>query len=585
MTHGQRVMFATAAIFRLTQWRDSGVSCVAGRLGSAAFCTKAFRPRPWFRNSAPFGASKDNVRAMTSKRNRAEPLVAAHRGLSLLRFGIPFVALLSAMLWGGWTYRNEVQAAVDRAVQNAELIGQYTERLVQTQTILQRAAVEHAQGAGSGFLKSEAFHQYLERIEKTQSFTQGLAVVALDGTMIASSQSYPVSANMGARDYLAAIAQGNPFFVDRILLEPTKADALVIVTPFVSDGFRGAIVSAVSIGIVRDFLQGIARAPDDAASLLRDDGKLLVRNVASEPMMLPPDAAARTEVLGLDRGSFETYAVADGVRRTYGFVRIGTLPLYANFGVPTATVLASWLANAVPVWALLAVIAGFTFLVGGQIQRDIQSRFDVETNRLRLVEAERLAEQRRQLVAEMNHRVKNNLSLVVALINLQMRSQGIVDGAELQARVMAISEVHEFLYHAPDADQMDFGEILTRLCASSAIVPDEQAIRLQPNIARGIIIDPDHATALALSAAEILTNAVKHAFVGRDEKHIAVSLSRVPEGALLEISDNGVGLPVVPTRTSGLRIVDGLVAQVGGTLERSSANGTQVRIRFRVAAA
>ncbi len=512
-----------------------------------------------------------------------EPL-AAPRGLLWLRLGIPFAALVSAMLWGGWAYRNEVQTAVDRAVQNAELISQYTERLVQTQTILHQAAIEHAQDAGPDFLKSEAFHRYLERIEKTQSFTQGLAVVAFDGTTIASSQSFPVKMNMGERDYIVAIAQGDLLFVDRILLEPTKADALVIVTPFSVDGFRGAIVSAVSISVVRDFLQNIALGPDDAASLLRADGKLLVRNVVADPIILPVNGGARTAIAQAERGSYETVAASDGIRRIYGYTRIGALPLYANFGVPTAAIMASWLGNALPVWALLAVIAGFTFLVGGQIERDIRARFDVVANRILLVEAERLAEQRRQLMAEMNHRVKNNLSLVVALINLQMRSQGIVDGADLQSRVMAISEVHDFLYHSPDADQMDFGEILTRLCSSPSIVPDAPAIRLEPNIARGIIIDPDHATALALSAAEILTNAAKHAFVGRAAGRIAVRLSRVPEGALLEISDDGVGLPEVPVRTSGLRIVDGLVAQVGGALERSSRNGTQVRIRFPVAA-
>jgi two-component sensor histidine kinase len=505
---------------------------------------------------------------------------AAPRGLSALRYGIPLLALISAVAWGIWTYAEEIKAAEDQSLRNAELIGLFTERLVQTQTILQRSALARAGGEAPEFLQSEAFHRFLQEIEKSQPGTRGLAVVGRDGRMIASSRTFPVSFDMGPRDYLTAVAEGAPVFVDRILLEPSGQDAFVVVTPFAVGAFEGAIVSAVEIDLVRSFLSGIANDRGEAASLLRPDGKLLVRNVLSEPIQLPENATAYEAMRSSDAGTYKTVAVSDGIERYYGYTRISGLPLFANFGTPTTQAWMIWLGKGLPVWALLTAIGVFAFLLAGQIERSVNARLKAEANQRRLDEAERLAEQRRQLMNEMNHRVKNNLALVAALISLQMRNHGSVDGTELLARVMAVSEVHELLHTSEDGAQMDFGTILTRLCTSPAIVPAERPIRVDLDVAKGIVTDADHATALALSAAEILTNAVKHAFAGRACGTIRVRLQRSETGAVLDISDDGVGLPVTPGRSSGLRIVDGLVAQVGGTLERRSDNGTCVRIQF-----
>ncbi|PZQ99240.1 MAG: hypothetical protein DI533_00600 [Cereibacter sphaeroides] len=513
--------------------------------------------------------------AMTDK-----AVVAMPRGVALLRFGVPTLALVSALIWGNWTYREATEAALQRTSQGAALVNQYTERLVQTQTILQRAAVERARTEPPGFLQSQEFHSFLQQVTKTQGFIEGLVIVAFDGQIIASSGSYPINRNMGTRDYITAIANGAPLFVDRITLEPSSVDAVVVSTPFEIEGFRGVIVSAIGVETMRTFLTGLAAENGEHASLVREGGKVLIRNNAADATMLQPDGPMMQAISKGSSGSFTALSTTDGIRRFYAFQRVEGYPLYAVFGTAKKDVLISWLDRSVPVWAVLAAIAGFTFLTSGRIQRSIVRRVEAEQTRLRLDEAERLAEQRRRMMGEMNHRIKNNLAMVAALISMQLRSKGSVDGAELKSRIMAISEVHEFLYRAADSERMDFGTILKRISTSPAIVPEERGIRIELDVRPDIIVDPDHATALALCAAEVLTNSVKHAFPDRAAGTIRVSLHREGGEGVMEIADDGVGMPQHLERSSGLRIIDGLVAQVGGAVTRAGDHGMRVTIRF-----
>ncbi len=502
------------------------------------------------------------------------------RSLAILRYGTFVLVLVSAAIWGIVTYRSEVAAATRVATESAALIGQYAERLFQTQTILHRAAIERAAEEPEAFLRSEEYHRYLAALEGTEPLTAGIAVVAFDGEMVASSRSFPVDLNVGERGYLTDVETSSQLVIDRIFLEPSNTDALVIASPFSEGGFRGVVVSAVPVTVLRQFLQGMAPHKQEIGSLLREDGKLLMRNVPSVPIMLPEDAAGVAAIRRAESGSYVTTAISDNIQRIYGYTKVDGVPLFAVFGRPTEIVITTWLARVIPVWALLAAIGTFTLLMAGLIQRSTASQFEAEQSRNRATEAERLAEQRRQLMGEMNHRVKNNLSLVGAMISIQMRKEGKVDGNELKARVMAISEVHELLYRTPDSDRMDFGEILLRLCTSPAVNPLERGVSLHHDIAPGVAIDPDHATALALAAAEIVTNAVKHAFPEGAKGQIFVTLRRSDGGGWLEIRDDGVGLPAQPSRNSGLQIVDGLVAQVGGTIERRNDGGASVVIRF-----
>jgi two-component sensor histidine kinase len=370
------------------------------------------------------------------------------------------------------------------------------------------------------------------------------------------------------------------------VLQRDAVDALVLATVVPRGERRLLLVSGVDSSVTRDFLQGIVTRRGDAASLMRADGLLMIRNFDAEPMMLPPDARIRVEMVKGDVGSFTTVAASDGVERLYAFHKLTGLPIYANFGTPTRIVLVDWLRRAMPVWALLAALAVFLLLAEWRAERRVVELFELEAGRKRAEEAERLAEARTHLMRETNHRVKNNLALVVSLINMQMRGKAGVDGAQLKARIGAISRVHDLMYQAADGVHVDFAQTLRELAESPAIVPQERGIAVDCRVEQGtVVLGPDQLTPLAVIAAELLTNAVKHAFRGREQGVIRVSLARTGSDGLLEVSDDGVGLPGDPQRRSGMAIVDALVAQIGGSIERVPGPGAVMRVRFPLPAA
>ncbi len=96
------------------------------------------------------------------------------------------------------------------------------------------------------------------------------------------------------------------------------------------------------------------------------------------------------------------------------------------------------------------------------------------------------------------------------------------------------------------------------------------------------------AVPVGLIVNELLSNALKHAFVGRKEGEIKVNLTASEEGRInLTVSDDGVGLPpgfdIDTTRTLGLRLIKILTEdQLEGTLEVISKEGTTFNIEFDI---
>lgn len=494
------------------------------------------------------------------------------RAFLATRIGSIVLPLVAALIWGAISYRVEVEATRRHAVDNAVLVSQYIERMIQTQTVIHSAVRVRAEDEDFDFLRSREFHDYLGGLEEDNPSMRGVAVVGTDGVFVSSSRIFPLNGRFGERAYLTAIAGGATLFIDRIKLELRKEDAFVVASPLaMPDGQKYVIVSAVDSTLIGDFLKGIATRAGDIASVMRADGLLMIRNVPSEPMMLPPDAAVRQAMReNPEQGWMQTVAATDGIKRLYAYHKMGDLPLYANFGTPTAAVTTTWLKQSLPVWVLFGAIGLFATLTANRLRQRMAQRFELETAHRRVEAAEKLADERIRLMRETNHRVKNNLSLIVSLINMQMRGKSGIDGNELKARIGAISQVHDLMYQAADGVHVDFSETLREIADSPAIVPREHGISVICETETGIVLGPETTTPLAIIAAELLTNAVKHAFQGRTAGTIRVRLNRKGETGLMEVSDDGVGLPEVAPRRSGAAIIDALVHQIGGEITRDS---------------
>ena len=148
------------------------------------------------------------------------------------------------------------------------------------------------------------------------------------------------------------------------------------------------------------------------------------------------------------------------------------------------------------------------------------------------------------MIREINHRVKNNLQTVSALLRLQARrasdpgaKQNLEDA---QRRIYTISMVHEALA-ATGADKVEFDETfarLMRLAAGVATTGQHVSTRFEGSFGK---VHAEEATSLAVVLNEVITNAVEHGFKGRDGS-IVVTADRQGDQLDVQIIDDGVGI-------------------------------------------
>jgi len=208
--------------------------------------------------------------------------------------------------------------------------------------------------------------------------------------------------------------------------------------------------------------------------------------------------------------------------------------------------------------------------VSRDVTDQVGAAHEVEARR---VEAEAALERTRLLLLEVNHRIKNNLALVVSLLRLQARAAG-PDAAralaEAAARVQTMARVHDRLYRSERFETVALDDHLGHLCADlDSAFGGEGRARLVTDLAplTGTV---EQAVALGLVVAEMVANAHRHAGLG-PEGAIVVRLADLGGGrSRLCIEDDGAGLPEGfgegPARGLGLRIVRAKAGELDGRL-------------------
>jgi two-component system, sensor histidine kinase PdtaS len=196
-------------------------------------------------------------------------------------------------------------------------------------------------------------------------------------------------------------------------------------------------------------------------------------------------------------------------------------------------------------------------------------------------------------IREVHHRVKNNLQTISSLLRLQARR---IDAPEARAaisesvrRIRAIALVHEKLSTAPN-EQASFDEIvrpLVQLVEEGLLTPD-RPVHIEVKGEAGEL-PAQVATPLALVLAELLQNAVDHAFPldPVEPGRVTVELEREDEQVTVRVRDNGRGLPenfsLENASGLGLTIVRALVtSELGGEIVMVTEAGTIVELRVPV---
>lgn len=198
---------------------------------------------------------------------------------------------------------------------------------------------------------------------------------------------------------------------------------------------------------------------------------------------------------------------------------------------------------------------------------------------------------REWLLKEIHHRVKNNLQIVISLLNSQ--SVYINNDAALTAiqdskrRVYAMSLIHQKLYQSENIAAIAMPEYINELINH---VQDSLGTRNKVVFEQDVEpaeLDVSQAIPLGLIINEAAVNAIKYAFPGEQKGVVRISLLQNGTGhLLLNISDNGVGLPVdfdvMEHNSLGLELVRGLAKQLKGRFNMVNNNGLHITIRFAV---
>ncbi len=226
-------------------------------------------------------------------------------------------------------------------------------------------------------------------------------------------------------------------------------------------------------------------------------------------------------------------------------------------------------------------------VMADQVMRQIELRRAAVIQDQTQGELREALEQKRLLIKEIDHRVKNSLQTINSFLQLQALSAKTEAERrsleEAEARVMTVARVHQQLYTAGDHRRVQLASFLSGLAVALEEVA-EAGVRITVD-SEPAHVSGRHASSVGILVNEVVSNALKYAFpeLGKGGR-VHITLAREGDELHLSIVDDGVGFdPAAPPRGTGvgMRIVDGMVRSLRGRLEVSSGpEGTRFHLYF-----
>lgn len=195
----------------------------------------------------------------------------------------------------------------------------------------------------------------------------------------------------------------------------------------------------------------------------------------------------------------------------------------------------------------------------------------------------------RILLKEIHHRVKNNLNIIIGILELQ--SQNLEDPIvkemfrESIDRIRTMAIIHEYLYRSENQSVIDLSAYIESLADNLLSVYADARREIIINYRLdSVITDFDIAIPVGLLVNEVVTNSIKHAFMERPAGNIDIILEKSEFKINLTIKDNGVGTPLnvdfENSKTLGLQLIKLLVTQLNGNYKIYREDGTTVQFEI-----
>lgn len=237
----------------------------------------------------------------------------------------------------------------------------------------------------------------------------------------------------------------------------------------------------------------------------------------------------------------------------------------------------------VSIWIIFCVGLSGIFLIGSW-NTELQRKVDERTFKLQKAEEDLTLslDEKVVLLKEIHHRVKNNLAVITALLDLQyMRSDDkqvrhIL--SDSKSRIKSMAFVHETLYQTDNFSKIEIRPYVRRICNSVVTTFSSKAkcIQVETEIDE-VYVEMSKAVPLGLILNELIVNAYKHAFNLTHEGTIKINIVRHPQHLILAVMDDGDGIPkdqdIIKNKSLGITLIKTLSRQLNADFSYHSQPG------------
>ncbi|MDZ7689629.1 MAG: histidine kinase dimerization/phosphoacceptor domain -containing protein [Balneolaceae bacterium] len=214
---------------------------------------------------------------------------------------------------------------------------------------------------------------------------------------------------------------------------------------------------------------------------------------------------------------------------------------------------------------------------------------DISDRKKHEVEIQKSLEEKQTLLAEIHHRVKNNLAVISGLLELQKNEADDEVRHTLQdtqARIHSIALIHEKLYQTETLSDIDIQEYIGDFAnmVANSYEADLRDISITQEV-QSFSLDITKALPIGLILNELLNNAYKHGFSDVKNGDLRITLVKENGTGTLRVADNGQGLPddfnLDNQQSLGMTLIQTLTKQLEGELEiKSGDKWTTFQVKF-----
>ncbi|MBN1501305.1 MAG: sensor histidine kinase [Spirochaetes bacterium] len=217
-------------------------------------------------------------------------------------------------------------------------------------------------------------------------------------------------------------------------------------------------------------------------------------------------------------------------------------------------------------------------------------RFIFDERMQKETEIKKLLAEKELILHEVHHRIKNNMNTIRSMLSLQ--AEALEDPAlacplkDAEGRVYSMMILYDKLYQSDNILEMPVNSYLSELINQIFVnFPNSSFVQLEKNIGE-FIIDFKKLQILGIIINELITNAMKYAFAGRNKGLLSVSVTAESGICSVIVSDNGNGMPESVDFNNpsgfGLGLIKILSEQIKGNIQLDRKNGTRVTLTFRM---